>query len=100
VDECPHKSIIRREAAMGVPLNGLYCLDCGAMVRRGAGVGAATEWIPTGTLMGNAQLSELRSRLAMEKDPPDNIRLDPTAPGYAAIASFTTDDESRRPDND
>lgn len=83
VDECPHGGILRREAGAGTPLNGLYCLDCGALVRRGTGAGSATQWVPTGTIMEASALRELRARLNWEKDPPDNIRLAPDAPGYA-----------------
>lgn len=83
VTDCPHGSIIRREAGAGTPLNGLYCLDCGSLVKRGTGVGAATQWIRIGPIMDGSALKDLRARLNWEKDPPNNIRLAPDAPGYA-----------------
>ncbi len=83
VEDCPHKSIIRREAAAGVPLNGLYCLDCGACVKRGPGVGEHVTWLPTGSVMEATVLAELRAKLNWENDPPANIRLAEDAPGYA-----------------
>lgn len=82
-DDCPHASIIRREAGPGVPLHGLYCLDCGSLVKYGARTNSDTKWILVGPQMDPAALSDLRQRLNWEKDVPDNIRLDPAAPGYA-----------------
>jgi hypothetical protein len=85
IESCLHQSIIRRLAAAGVPLDGLYCLDCGAMVTRGAGKGKDTEWKVVGPVMDPTALADLRSRLGWEKDPPSSIRLAEDAPGYAAI---------------
>jgi hypothetical protein len=79
-DDCPHASIIRREADAGTPLNGLYCLDCGSLVKRATG--GLGGWARVGPLMEASSLTDLRSKLGWEKDVPDNIRLDPAAPGY------------------
>lgn len=83
-DECPHGSIMRREAGAGTPLNGLYCLDCGSLVKKVPGLGAEVRWMPLGPVMDPTALKELRARLNWDdKDPPANIRLAPDAPGYA-----------------
>jgi len=76
---CPHGSILRREAGPGIPLSGLYCLDCGALVRRVA----HKEYAPVGPVMDMAVLKDLRARIGLDRDRPTNIRLAPDAPGYA-----------------
>ena len=78
-DDCSHASVIRREADRGTPLNGLYCLDCGSLVKRGPDA----TWNPLGPVMDPTALKELRAKLNWERDPPTNIRLAPDAPGYA-----------------
>ena len=80
VDSCPHGSILRREEQTGIPMTGLYCLDCGALVKR---VGHK-EYAPVGPIMDMDYLKDLRARLGLDKDRPTNIRLAPDAPGYAA----------------
>jgi len=81
-EACSHASVIRREASAGVPLNGLYCLDCGSLVARRKRA-AGDDWQPVGPVMDIGYLKELRARLNWDRDPPGNIRLDPAAPGYA-----------------
>ena len=84
-DDCQHGSVMRRQAGPGTPLNGLYCLDCGALVKRVPGLGAEVRWMPLGPVMDRTPLLELRARLNWTDDtePPANIRLAPDAPGYA-----------------
>ena len=79
VASCSHDdAIIRREVDRGVIAAGLYCLDCGALVKRVA----HKEYQTVGPLMDLDYLTELRSRLGLDKDRPTNIRLAPDAEGY------------------
>jgi hypothetical protein len=78
---CPHASIIRRDEDKGIPLTGLYCLDCGSLVKRVA----HKEYARVGPVMDMVVLKDLRARLGWDKPKPDNIRLAEDAPGYAAI---------------
>ena len=84
-DDCQHGSVMRREAGAGTPLNGLYCLDCGSLVKKVPGLGAEVRWQKVGPTMDMSALRDLRSRLSWsdDSDPPANIRLAPDAPGYA-----------------